>query len=291
MMPRKASSVALATCSEVAGRVQDDLRLIDALRERGIEAVHAAWDDASVDWSRFGLVVIRSTWDYPQRVDQFLTWLGRLPRVLNPAPIVRWNIDKHYLQDLAAAGLPVIPTRFLEPVDSFESPAAPFVVKPTVSCGAKDSARYDGDKAGARDHIFRIHASGRAVMVQPYLAGVERKGEVGLMFIGGTYSHSICRDALLLQSGLRDDDEPIPLGVRAYRPTPAERALAERVMSHIPRGSSQLLYGRVDLIPGHDGEPVILEVELFEPSLFLEFSEDGVRRLADAIGLALARKE
>src|SRR5262249_16415871 len=122
--------VALATCSQVAGKEEEDLQVIDALRRRGIEATHAIWSDPRVDWSAFALVVIRSTWDYPTCRDDFLAWAGRLRHVLNPLPILKWNVDKRYLEDLTRIGLPVIPTWFLEPGADFELPAFPFVVKP-----------------------------------------------------------------------------------------------------------------------------------------------------------------
>jgi glutathione synthase/RimK-type ligase-like ATP-grasp enzyme len=240
-----------------------------------------------VDWS-FPLVVIRSTWDYPEHLGEFLAWASRLPRVLNPVPILRWNTDKHYLNDLAKAWLPVIPTRFLEPADVFEPPSLPFVVKPAVSCGARDAARYrPSDEVQARDHVRRLQAQGRSVLIQPYLADIEGKGEAALMFLGGACSHSICRDALLKQPCLPDQASALPLNVRAYEATPEERSLAEQVMAHLPH-SADLLFGRIDLVRGSQGEPLILEVELTEPSLFLQFSRGGVERLADSIANALA---
>jgi glutathione synthase/RimK-type ligase-like ATP-grasp enzyme len=234
------------------------------------------------------LVVIRSTWDYPHRCREFLAWAKQLRKVLNPLPILTWNTDKRYLDDLATAGLPVIPTRFLEPHDVFDPPAFPFVIKPAVSCGAKDTARYTAsDMAQARDHVRQLQADGRTVMVQPYLSAIEAKGEVAVMFIGGAYSHSICRGPLLKHPGLLDDGVPIPLNVQPYEATPTERSLAELAMSHIPGGSADLLYGRVDLVPGPSGEALILEVELTEPALFLEFSKGGVDHLADCVASAV----
>jgi glutathione synthase/RimK-type ligase-like ATP-grasp enzyme len=280
--------VAIATCAEVVGRESDDLRVIEALRRRGAAAVHAVWDDPEVDWPSFALVVIRSTWDYPERRDEFLAWAKELRRVLNPWPILRWNTDKRYLDDLARAGLPVIPTRFLEPDDAFEPPPPPFVVKPAVSCAARETARYEGgDGAKDRSHVRRLQARGRTVMVQPYLSAIEAKGEVAVLFLGGSYSHSIRRSALLKHRGLREEGPAQSLHVRAHEAMPEELALSEQVMRHIPGGSSGLLYGRVDLVPGPEGKPLILEVELSEPSLFLDFSKGGDERLADCIVSAL----
>jgi glutathione synthase/RimK-type ligase-like ATP-grasp enzyme len=282
--------VAIATCAEVAGREEDDLRLMAALRNRGIDAVHAVWDDPATDWPSFVLVVVRSTWDYPERRDEFLDQLAHARRLLNLLPILRWNTDKHYLNDLAASGLPVVPTRFLEPAGAFEPPDGPYVVKPAVSCSAKNTARYrPGDETAARDHVRRLQAEGRTVMVQPYLAAVEERGEVALMFIGGSYSHSIRRGAVLKHPGLVHKGEMVAQNVEPYEAACEERELADHVMARVPGGPSDLLYGRVDLVPGADGKPVILEVELTEPSLFLSFSRDATERLADAIVAALAR--
>lgn len=279
-------TVAVATCAAVVGKDEDDLQIIAALYRRGIHAVHAAWDDPSVNWSSFRLVVIRSTWDYPPRRDAFLAWAGKLPRVLNPLPILRWNTDKRYLSELAKAGVSVIATRFLEPTDSFEPPKKSFVVKPAVSCGAKDTMRLDPrDIAAAHYHVRRLQSEGRVVMVQPYLSEIEATGEVDVVFIGGDYSHSIRR------SGLLKDGEPpdTPLDIQPHEPTPEERKLAEKVMSLVPGGPSQLLYGRVDLVPGPHGSPVVLEVELTEPSLFLGFSKGGADRLAGAIAAGMGQ--
>jgi len=286
-MNRLSASVVIATCANVVGKEQDDLQVIEALRKRGIEAIHAIWDDSNVDWPSFRLIVIRSTWDYIERRGAFLAWAEQLPRVLNPVPVLRWNTDKRYLSHLANAGLPVVPTRFLEPGEAFEPPPPPFVIKPAVSCAAKDTARYEPGDTAALDHVQRLQSQNRTVLVQPYLSQIEAAGEVAVIFIGGAYSHSIRRGALLKAGANPDLASSLPLNVQPHEATPQERALAEQVMGHLPVKSSELLYGRVDLVPGASGEPIILEVELTEPALFLEYSPGGADRLADAIVAAL----
>ena len=227
------------------------------------------WDQPNVEWNEFELVIIRSTWDYPQRRGEFLNWADGLPRVLNASAVLWWNTDKHYLNDLAIAGLPVVPTQFVEPGDSFEPPSIPFVIKPAISCGGVDTGRYDSDHTFlACDHVRRLQAEGRTVMLQPYLASVENKGEVALIFIGGSFSHAVCRETILQRPGLRSEDEAIPLNIKALAATTRERELADRVMAHVAKQWPELLYARVDLINGEDDRPRILEVELTEPSLF-----------------------
>lgn len=127
-------------------------------------------------------------------------------------------------------------------------------------------------------------------MVQPYLSGIDATGEVGVIFIGGRYSHSIRRAALLREGQRPGHGSTLPLNVQAHEPSPHEWELAERVIQDMATLSTELLYTRIDLVPGPDGEPLILEVKLTEPSLFLEFGGGGSGRLADAIAAALAAK-
>jgi glutathione synthase/RimK-type ligase-like ATP-grasp enzyme len=281
-------SVAITTCTRYAALASEDLLLIDALNRLGVEVSHLAWDDPQVDWSSFDLAVVRSVWDYPARLADFLTWARRPRRVLNPLAVLEWNTDKRYLGDLAAAGLPVIPARFHGPHDDFEMPVPPFVVKPAVSNGALDTAWYQaGDETAARAHVRRLQASGRTVLLQPYLPAVETEGEAALVFLGGRYSHSVRRAASLRRPGRTPDGAVPPSGVRAHEPSPAELALAEEALRCVPGGPSGLLFGRVDLVAGPGGTPVVLEVEVTEPALFLDFSAGGVERLAEAVVAAL----
>jgi glutathione synthase/RimK-type ligase-like ATP-grasp enzyme len=286
--PHSIGPVVLATCAAVAGQEPEDLQVIESLRRLGIEALHVAWDDPDFDWLTVPLTVVRSTWDYPARRTEFLTWADRLPQVLNPASVLRWNTDKHYLNDLADAGFPVIPTRFLERADAFDPPPVPFVIKPAVSCSARDTTRYDPDDvAMARAHVKRLHDEGRAVMVQPYVSAIERDGEISLIFLGGKYSHSIRRRAVLADGETPKTDDSFAGDVRLHAVRQEEQALAEQVMRKIDNPSAELLYARVDLVKGLEGQPMILEVELTEPSLFLAYADGGADRFADCIASAL----
>jgi hypothetical protein len=135
--------VALANCAEVPDGDEDSPALVSALAERGVRARPVVWDDPSVDWQSFDLVIVRSTWDYAERRDVFLAWAESLPRVLNPLPVLRWNTDKHYLRELAGSGVAVVATTFLEPGERFQAPGERFVVKPAVSAGSRHSASYE----------------------------------------------------------------------------------------------------------------------------------------------------
>jgi glutathione synthase/RimK-type ligase-like ATP-grasp enzyme len=235
--------------------------------------VPAVWDDPSVEWEAFDLVVLRSTWDYAERREAFLDWARSLPSVLNPVLVLEWSTDKQrYLTDLEAAGVPVVRTRFLPPGSTLDPPGEPFVVKPTVSAGGRSSARFESDEAHAAEALLaRIHAEGRTAMVQPYLGDV---AETALVYIDGTYSHAVRRRVPLPAAGARAvlylDEEVGP--AQANRD---ERNMAEAALACAP---GEILYGRVDLLGG-----VVLELELAEPSLYLSCGDRSAGRLAAAI--------
>lgn len=264
--------VALATAAEIPDGDEDFPALIAALAGLGVVAEPAVWD-GDLDWTGFDLVVLRSTWDYAERRDAFLAWAGSLQRVLNSLPVLEWNTDKQrYLTDLAAAGVPVVPTEFLAPGQELATLDGPFVVKPAISAGGRSSARFEpGEIAAARSLVARIHADGRTAMVQPYLGDVE---ETDLVFIDGAYSHALHRRVPLPAAGDREvfylDEE-----LRPARASESDRLVAERALAVAP---GELLYGRVDFVEG-----AVLELEIAEPSLYLGFGEGAAGRLAHAI--------
>lgn len=280
--------IALATCAEVPELDADGPGLIEALARRGVEAVPAVWDDPGVAWESFDLVVCCSTWDYAERRDVFLGWAEALPRVLNAPGILRWNTDKRYLLELAAAGVPVVSTRLLEPGDPFRAPAEPFVVKPAVSAGSRNAAWYRaGEEDRALAHVRALHAAGRAVLVQPYVGGIDVRGETGLVYLGHAFSHAFGK-AALLQPG-RGPGTALFLEETIERRAakPEERALAEGALEAMPFPRSDLLYARVDLVPGPDDRPLLLELELTEPSLYLACGEGAADRFAAEIARRL----
>lgn len=281
----------IATCAELPDLDEDGPALVSALSAIGVAAEPVRWDDPAVDWPGYDLVVIRSTWDYVDRRDEFVAWAHQVPRLLNPAAIVAWNTHKGYLAELASAGVPVVSTIFLPPGEPVELPTAQeYVVKPAVGAGAKDTARYTADDhAAAGAHVDGLHRAGRTAMVQPYLSGVDVLGETGLIYLGGAYSHSIRKGPLLGAGNTETDGLHRAENISTRTPSPDELALAGRVLDAVPGGSSQLLYARVDLLPGPAGTPLLLELELTEPSLFLDHAPGGAGRFAAAIAVGAGR--
>jgi glutathione synthase/RimK-type ligase-like ATP-grasp enzyme len=286
--------VALVTAEASRGHDEDEVPLLDALIWRGVEASVVAWDDRRADWAAFDAAILRSTWDYHTRHREFVRWLHRVERrtrVLNPVSTVEWSLDKTYLRDLADAGVPIVPTTWLEPGDAVRLPdRGDVVVKPVVSAGSADTRRFAlpehlGD---ARAHAQSLLDGSRSVMVQPYLASVEEPGEVDLVYLGSSFSHAVRKAHALPVAGApapSSSDQP----VSPTEATPQQRAIGDHVMSALaPRGP--LLYARIDLVAGVRDEPLVLEVELAEPSLFLVHAEGAVERFADAIATALTAR-
>ncbi|AXE25089.1 hypothetical protein C0216_17985 [Streptomyces globosus] len=277
--------VAVATSALGLAHDSDLPVLLEALRARGLEAEAADWNEPDRDWSRYSAVTIRSTWDYALRRPSFLAWAEAVEAATlldNPADVVRWNTDKRYLHDLADRGVPVVPTRFAAPGEDVPLPEeGHFVVKPSVSAGAQDTARYAPHQRGlAAAHAAALHASGRTVMVQPYLSRIE-EGERALVFLGGVFSHAIRKGPVLTETGLDNTRTPHP-GLAPHQPTAPERELARAALAAVP-ADRPLLYARVDIATADDGRPVVMELELVEPDLFLGHSADGAARLAGLI--------
>ena len=265
--------IAIVTATSAIGTDDDEPLLVAALRDARATVDVMTWDDPAADWDAFDVAVIRSTWDYSTRRAEFLDWAraaaGRT-RLRNGPDVLAWNTDKTYLRELA--GVPVVPTTFLEPGDDVVLPPdTELVVKPSVSAGSRNTARYAPDAlAAAVDHAGSLLAAGRTVMVQPYQASVDTRGETALLYVGGRFSHAASKAALLTPGHVLSAEKLFATEkMTPTVPTGAERELAEAVLDAAPFPRSDLLYARVDVVDGPDGAPLLLELELAEPSMFL----------------------
>jgi len=288
VMPRT-PSIALATCSALPELDLDEQLLLEALRSTGIAAQPAVWDDARIDWAAFDLVVIRNTWDYPPRRGEFLMWARRMPRLANTAEVITWNTDKRYLAELAAAGVPVVETIWLKPGDPAALPSeGRYVLKPSVGAGSLDAAAFNlGQRAEsdlAQAHALRLLASGQTVMIQPYLDLIEEHGETALIYFEGVLSHAVLKGPMLAdERGLEAGGLYKSETILAARPTDEQLAVGERALASLPPGSDQPLYARIDLVPDSAGKPVVIELELTEPSLYFGYGPGSADRFAAVI--------
>ena len=273
--------VALVTAKDYPGLTKDDRLLLPELERLGLEGVPVVWDEPGVKWSLYSAAVLRSTWDYYRRPQEFLEWLpeaARQTRLWNPVRTVQWNMRKTYLRDLGDRGLPVIPTVYLAGPSGLPSLLARqgwdrAVVKPSVSAGAHKTFLLSAQDTDRIASLVPELAGAGELMVQPYLDEVERGGERSLVFLEGRFSHAFLRAPKLGLSGQLREGAPCD-------PTEKELFIGQSAVSAAP---DPPLYARVDLVGDEAGTPRIMELELIEPALWLQNHPEAASQFARAI--------
>lgn len=277
----------VATCRPLPEPDPDEPLLLAALAARGVETRLAAWNDASEDWDAAGATVIRSTWDYVHRPDAFLAWAERVARagpLWNPLKLIGANVHKGYLVELARRGVPVTPTWLVKRGASVELGReldarrwADVVIKPAIGAASFRTRRFTrSELADAAEHLSGLLVD-RDALVQPYLRSVEDHGERALVWIDGEFTHAVRKSPRW--SGQDESVSP------ALALEPEERELGESALRGLEH---ELLYARVDVARDEHGAPLVMELELIEPSLFLAQHPPALARLADALAHRLA---
>jgi hypothetical protein len=276
----------IATCRPLPEPDVDEDLLLQALRSVGIDARMLAWDDPT-QWREAVPTLVRSTWNYIHAPDAFAAWVRKIAQsapLWNCAAALLGNLHKRYLLELAARGVPVTPIVLLRQGWSGSLTElgrsrgwSDVVVKPAVGAASFETHRYT-DLGADVDAQVAMLGRQRDLLVQPYLPSVEDHGERALVWIDGEFTHAV-RKTPRFVGGVEDVSEAI--GV-----SPGERALGEAALAPL---TAELLYARVDVAPGFDGEPVVMEVELIEPSLFLLQSPPALGRLVAAVRRELLR--
>ncbi|MDX1999444.1 MAG: hypothetical protein SF066_17125 [Thermoanaerobaculia bacterium] len=283
--------VALASCRHLPDWEHDDRPLVAALEARGAAVETVPWD-AEVDWSGFAGVLLRTTWDYMDRAEPFRAWVehvGRVTRLENPPAVVRWNLDKRYLLELARHGVPTLPTAWLAPGADSDlggwlagHKAEIGFLKPVVGASAVGSLRFATSAEGlaaARRHLAET-PSPAGWLLQPYLESVETLGEISAIFVGGELTHAVRKvpppGDYRVQEDYGATDHALELG--PHRTALARRTLAaaEAALGH----RHPLLYGRTDYLEAADGTLYLTELELIEPALFFRHAPQAADRLA-----------
>jgi hypothetical protein len=274
--------VALASCLTLPDPDEDAAPLLIALRAAGLTAEVLAWDDPDADFGRAALTLLRSTWNYPQRPDDFLGWVSRVASVsalYNPVDVVRWNVHKRYLLDLERRGVPVVPTELVaRGCDAELEPLAArrgwteVVVKPAISAGSRGTMRVRSSelRRAGRDHLRALLTEGD-VLVQPYVSSVEGYGERSIIWIDGAVTHAVRKSPRFPGD---------PESVTAATVAPDEQELAIRAVAAAP---PPLLYARVDMARDEGGHPQVMELELIEPSLFFPKCPEALERCVRAV--------
>lgn len=287
------SRVALASCSLWPTGSGDHRGLAEALDERGVQAEWVPWDDPRTEWADYDLVLLRETWDYPTKLARFLEWvdwLSTVTVVVNAAAVVQWNHHKRYLEALTDAGVPTIPTIVVttatpEPEAALRFEGAPMVVvKPAVGIGGDDAERGRADDPAMAAHLRALLANGD-VLVQPYLRTIETAGETSLVLLGGRLSHAVVKRPTGGEFRIHEHRG----GIYAQVDPSVEQVEVAQAACEVAGAltGSNLVYARVDLVDGDDGRPLVMEVELIEPSLYLHTVPAATSTLADVVIAAM----
>ena len=265
--------VAFLTLHDPAGFVIDDDLAIEPLAKRGWQVETLPWDRPGVDWRRYQLVVIRSTWDYQHHAEGFLDVLATIEncgvRLENGSEIARWNMRKTYLRDLATRGIEIVPTFWREQLaagellplfEELRSDEA--VIKPIMSANAEGAWRLDRAQVKSRAAEIEAYFARRPLMIQPFERGIVEEGEYSMIYLNGEHSHSILKVPKRGDFRVQEEygSEIIPV-----LPEPALRAAGDAAIAAIGR---RLLYARADLVRNGDVFRV-MELELVEPGLYL----------------------
>ena len=285
--PRYAANTAAPDDWYLGNILRDDGLLIAALTELGISSERVDWSKPGVDWPQYRLAVFRSTWDYFHRFDEFAPWLARVrtqTRLCNDEATIHWNMDKHYLADIEARGIPIVPLRFIERGSDLNlrellvpSGWDEAVIKPCVSGGARHTYRVNRVNAAEIEATVRPILAAEAFLLQPFVPSIMTTGEDSLMVFGGRYSHAIRKIAKPGDFRVQDDHGGT---AHAHEPTAAQIELAERAIAACdPRPT----YGRVDLVQDERGEWQLMELELIEPELWLRYHPPSATKFAQAI--------
>ena len=286
--------VALVTSEALANLYEDDRLLVSALEDIGIASVPAVWSDASVDWTSFDALVMRTPWDYFERAEEFRAWLdARIAERLllcNSAEILDWNFDKAYLQDLARAGVAIVPTMCIARNEKADIAALArargwheIVVKPTIAGGGHGIVRCRIEELDGYAADIAKTLEDRGVLVQPFLPEIQSGGELSLLFFDGVFSHAVCKRPkpgdyrVQFQFGGTDVDVRVSEDIIEQ---------ARRCIAHAP---APTVYARVDGVI-RDGVFLLMELEVFEPLMFLARHPEAPARFARAIANRLSSR-
>ena len=267
--------------------LDEDNYVKNALEKLELIVVRIAWDDENFDWSTTKFILFRTTWDYFDRFEEFSIWLNKVSQVtqlLNSERIIRWNIDKHYLQDLRKKGTHIIPTAFIEKgrITSLkilhkENNWDETILKPCISGGARHTYKLNLNNLEEHENIFKKLIKNEAMMLQPFQHSIVKKGEVSLMLFNGRFTHAVLKKAKKGDFRVQDDFGGT---VHSYIPTAKEILFAENV---IKACIEHPIYARVDITTDNNNKLAIVELELIEPELWFRNYPKAADFLAEGI--------
>lgn len=267
--------------------LRDDQLLQAEMARHGLSSVRIDWADPDVDWSQFRCAVFRTTWDYFERRHEFTAWLDRIrqqTRLCNDAPLIDWNMDKHYLADLEANGIPIVPSKFIERGSTVtlhelldESGWGEAIIKPCISGAARHTYRVNRESIAALEPIVRQLLADESLILQPFQHSVMSHGEDTLMLFNGRFTHAVKKVPKSGDFRVQDDHGGT---VHSHEPSAAQIEFAQRVLAACPSAPT---YARVDMVRDNHGNLAVMELELIEPELWLRNHPPAASAFANAI--------
>jgi glutathione synthase/RimK-type ligase-like ATP-grasp enzyme len=282
-MPPHPLTIGFATCAAHRDLTADDRILASALESRVATVRPVVWTEISPKDLACDRLILRSVWDYHLQPDAFLNWVREAHQhvpVVNPPEIVRWNMDKHYLLDVEAAGFVVPKTLVLERGARAElaklmdaAGLNEVVIKPTISASAFETHRVRRQDAARFNDKLNALLQQRAMLVQEFVSEIETGGEWSLVFLGGEFSHAVHK--LPRAGDFRVQHE---FGGK-YRPAAPPQELQHAASAILGRFAPQAAYCRADMVMRAQG-PTLMELELIEPLLHFELAPKAAELLA-----------
>lgn len=271
-------SIGILRMEDLTGQITDDHLYVEALQNLGCTVSELAWTSDS-KWSDFDAIIIRATWDYHLRLDEFLTKLKEIQSqtiLLNPLEVVEWNANKKYLQELTNQGCSIVPTIFETSLTeeklnhAFDKIAKDkIIVKPTVSANSLDTIITERGNT----HVLEVFKD-RECMIQPYIHNINTIGEYSVYYFDGEFSHSIIKKPAKGDFRVQEDfggtQEEIQVNEELL-------ACTDKVLAHFPKNT---FYGRVDVVLSDENEYQVMELELIEPGMYFRFCEGSAENFA-----------
>lgn len=275
------------TNSYINNILEDDAILTNALEALEIKVTRRSWSDASFDWSGTRFILVRTTWDYFDRFDEFVTWLNETSKktqFINSIDLIKWNMDKHYLQDLQNKDVNIVETHFIPKksdknlVDYFnEFNLNEAVLKPAISGSARHTYRLNKNNVASYNSIFTTLISNEDMLLQPFQNNVVENGEIALMLMDGQFTHAVLKRSQPGDFRVQDDFGGT---LHEYQPSSEEIHFAEKAVAVCP---DKPLYARVDIIHDNNGKLAVMELEIIEPELWFRRFPPAANTLANAI--------
>ena len=276
--------IVLASCQDLPDWEIDDHRFHLELERQGIAFEIHPWD-AKIDWSEFDLCLLRTTWDYSSRIEEFREWIQAVSAqttLLNSSELVLWNLNKRYLQDLEQKGVPIAPTVWIKEAVSLKEVLkkegwSKGFLKPVVGASASDTLRFSMKDIDKAQKFLEALVPQKEMILQPYLERVEIEGEFSAIYFGGEFSHCVQKIPVSGDYRVQDDYGAFD---QAIEPIAALIDLAQRTLSTL---NDPWIYARVDALRLEDGTWVLNELEMVEPSLFFRHSDVAAKKLTKCI--------